>query len=165
MKTLTLIFLSFFLSKSSCQDKKEITSTATPSEMAQTKTPEVVKNQEATLLEYTAFSRGTFLKITYQNAKIWVAKDRNTAGNGMEMVISKNKIDEIENFIKSFKMDSLEKLEAPTQNRLHDGAAHGNLRILVSGVEYQTQGFDAGAPPKEIEKIVTLLSQYSEKVK
>lgn len=166
MKTIILLFLSLFVSKS-CQNKKEATTTEPKTEMAQNNPVQESKiaTQEATLVQYEATTRGSFLKITYQNAKLWISKDRNLEGNGLEISLSKEQVSEIEKVLKLVNKEGLSGLKAPTEKRFYDGAAHANLKITTSGTEYQTEGFDAGFPPKEIEKIVLLLGQLAEKTK
>ena len=53
------------------------------------------------------------------------------------------------------KLDSLATFKDPTQKRFYDGAAIANLKVTYKEKEYQSLDFDHGAPPVEIEKIVT----------
>jgi hypothetical protein len=165
MKTITLLFLSLFLTNK-CQDKKETTETASMAEKVKTEEtkPEmsVSKTQEATIAVYEASTRGAFYKIIYQNNQLMVSRDRNNP-NGKPFSISKEDFLELTTMLKAIKPEGLEKLKGSTQERHSDGAMHANFKIIQNGKEYQTQGFDAGVPPKEIEKIVSKMISLSEK--
>ncbi|WP_394758890.1 hypothetical protein [Flavobacterium sp.] len=172
MKTIALVFLSLFMTKS-CQPKKdssvseqakqttETLSTTqteiTKSEMAENKV------QTGTKVEYEAMSRGFFSKIIFENNQITIVSDRNSEGKGTVLMLSKEDISEISNLIKAINLDGLATLKAPSEKRMYDGAAHANLKITSNGTEYNGAGFDHGFPPAEIEKLVTKLVSYSEK--
>jgi hypothetical protein len=165
MKTITLLFLSLFLTNK-CQDKKETTETASVAEKVKTEETRTEmtdnKTQEATIVEYEASTRGAFYKIIFQNNQLMVSRDRNNP-NGKPFSISKQDVLELTTMLKAIKPEGLEKLKGTTQERYSDGAMHANFKIIQNGKEYQTQGFDAGVPPKEIEKIVSKLISLSEK--
>jgi hypothetical protein len=165
MKTITLLFLSLFLTNE-CKDKKEAIETASVAEKVKTEEtkPEMTvnKTQEGTIVEYEASTRGSFYKVVFQNNQLMVSKDRNNP-NGKPFSISKQDALELTTMLKAIKPENLENLKGSTQERHHDAAMHANFKIIQNGKEYQTQGFDAGVPPKEIEKIVNKLLSIAEK--
>jgi hypothetical protein len=88
-----------------------------------------------------------------------------TKGRGEEAVTNKISGAQWARIISEFKKINLEtipKLKAPTEKRFHDGAAIANLRITQNGKTYETNGFDNGFPPTEIEKLVTLLVAFTQ---
>lgn len=108
-----------------------------------------VKEQLVNTIEYTAISRGSFQEVIINDQTISIKKDRNS-----EPII-KSCTDEFWNdimqTINSIDVESMNNLVAPTQKRLHDGAAHANIKITIDGKTYETQGFDHGFPPEEMK--------------
>ena len=166
MKTIALVFLSLFLTKS-CQSKKEATENAPVAEVVKTDEtkPEMTENnvQTGTKVEYEALSRGFFSKIIFENNQITVASDRNNPEKGTVVMLTKEDVSEISNLIKAVNLEELPNLKAPSEARTYDGAAHANLTITSNGTVYTGAGFDAGNPPSAIAKLVTKLVSYSEK--
>ena len=62
--------------------------------------------------------------------------------------------------IQELDLESLLQLKAPTDKRLFDGAAIANLKITKQGKRYESQSFDHGYPPAEIEKIVNKMLSF-----
>lgn len=160
MKIILLLISSLFFANT-CQNKKETSETVSQS----VNTSENIQNttQESMIVEYEALSRGFYSKIIFQNNQISISKDRDNQEIPEKTAISKADQTEIANLLKNLKPESLPDLIGPTEKRFYDGAAHANLKITQNGKSYQTQGFDAGFPPKEIEKLVTKLVSLSEK--
>ena len=166
MKTIALVFLSLFLTKS-CQNKKELVENAQAIEatkIEENKT-EMAENkvQTGTKVEYEATSRGFFSKIIFENNQITIASDRNNPEKGTVVMLTKEDVSEISNLIKAVNLDELPNLKAPSEARTYDGAAHANLTITSNGTVYTGAGFDAGNPPSAIAKLVSKLVSYSEK--
>lgn len=112
----------------------------------------------STVIEYSAMSRGYFKKIVVQNQSVSVT-------NGRDAQAVENKIDDAKwkQIVAEFEkinLESISTLKAPTEKRFYDGAAIGNLKITQNQKTYETQGFDNGFPPKEIEKLVNLLTDF-----
>jgi hypothetical protein len=57
-------------------------------------------------------------------------------------------------------LDLLSQLKAPTEKRLFDGAAIANLKITKQGKTFESQSFDHGYPPAEIEKVVNKMLSF-----
>ena len=106
-------------------------------------------------IQYTALSRGYFQKIEIRNQQIWISNVRKK--KPVQKAINKSDWVAIQKQVEVFSLDQLSTFKAPTQERFHDGAPIGNLIITTKEKEYQTSGFDHGHPPKEIEKLVTLI--------
>ncbi|CAD0002274.1 hypothetical protein [Flavobacterium chungangense] len=112
----------------------------------------------STVIEYSAMSRGYFKKIVVQNQSVSVI-------NGRDVQAVENKIDDAKwkQIVAEFEkinLESIPTLKAPTEKRFYDGAAIGNLKITQNQKTYETPGFDNGFPPKEIEKLVNLLTDF-----
>jgi hypothetical protein len=175
MKTIALVFLSLFLTKS-CQQKndssaseqaKQTNENASVAEVVKTEEikSEMIENkvQEGTKVEYEATARGFFCKIVFQNNQIMVSDDRNNPDKGSLVMLTKEEVSEISNLVKAVNLDELPNLKAPSEARTYDGAAHANLTITSNGTVYTGAGFDAGNPPSTIAKLVSKLVSYSEK--
>ena len=166
MKTIALVFLSLFLTKS-CQPKKETTENVPVAEVVQTEKTksEMTENpiQAGTKVEYEALSRGFFSKIVFENNQLTIASDRNNAEKGTVVMLTKEDASAISNLVKAVNLDELPNLKAPSEKRMYDGAAHANLTITSNGKVYTGAGFDGGNPPAAIAKLVSKLVSYSEK--
>lgn len=113
----------------------------------------------ATQIEYSALSRGFYKKIVVQNQTVSVTNGRDQ--QPVETKIDTAKWNEIVAEFTKVNVDSLQNLKAPTEKRFYDGAAIGNLKISQDQKTYETKGFDNGFPPKEIEKLVNLLTDFT----
>ena len=137
MKILSLIFLTIFLGKG-CDEEQKL-------------------DMETAVIEYSANTRGYFLKITIKEKMISVTKDRNEVKPVFEK-ISESDSKEIMDAFKAINLDELPNLKAPTEKRFYDGAAIGNLKITYKNRTYETNGFDHGFPPAQIERLVKKLN-------
>ncbi|MCI9845378.1 hypothetical protein [Flavobacterium pectinovorum] len=113
----------------------------------------------STVIEYSAMSRGYYKKIVVQNQTVLVTNKRDA--QPVENKIEKANWDKIVAEFEKINIESIPTLKAPTEKRFYDGAAIGNLKIIQNQKIYETQGFDNGFPPKEIEKLVHLLTDFA----
>jgi PBP1b-binding outer membrane lipoprotein LpoB len=114
--------------------------------------------QNETKMEYKAYSRGFYQEITIEKQLVFVAKSRDE-----KPVIFKIPIADWNNLnsaIQELDLDSLSQLKAPTEKRLFDGAAIANLKITKQGKTFESQSFDHGYPPVEIEKVVNKMLSF-----
>jgi PBP1b-binding outer membrane lipoprotein LpoB len=114
--------------------------------------------QNETKMEYKAYSRGFYQEIIIEKQLVFVAKSR-----GEKPVIFKIPIADWNNLnsaIQELDLDSLSQLKAPTEKRLFDGAAIANLKITKQGKTFESQSFDHGYPPVEIEKVVNKMLSF-----
>jgi len=178
MKTLAMIVLSLFLAKS-CNEKKETAATQpinsetstistvtgedavlTPNSEVKQETEASNAQENATKVEYEAMSRGFYKKIVFENNQVVVMSSSEDKGKIIKL--SKEEMSELTKLTNAVDLETLPTLKAPTDKRTYDGAAHANLIITIKGKTYAGAGFDAGVPPKAIEKIVNKLVSYSE---
>lgn len=141
MKLFTMIFLSLFLGKS-CE--------------VQTK-----NDLKTVVLEYTAYTRGFYQKITIQNRAVTISKDRNGNDKPDQTKISEKDWRELVGYFETLDLDGLPTLKAPSEKRFHDGAAIANLKIIYKGKSYETEAFDHGFPPEAIKKIVAKINSFA----
>jgi hypothetical protein len=113
----------------------------------------------STVIEYSAMSRGYYKKIVVQNQTVSVTNKRDA--EAIENKIDKADWDKIVAEFEKINLESIPTLKAPTEKRFYDGAAIGNLKITQNQKTYETPGFDNGFPPKEIEKLVNLLTDFA----
>ena len=139
MKVLTMIFLSFFLSRS-CDSQLN-------------------NEMKNTAIDYQALSRGYFLNITIQDDKLSIIDKRDAKPR--EYKLTKNDWKELANLYKFVKVEKLPTFKAPTEKRFYDGAAIATLRITYEGKTYETEAFDHGNPPLEIQKFVDKIVSFA----
>jgi hypothetical protein len=134
MKTMTMIFLTLFLSKSCTNEaQNDITNTT---------------------IQYTANTRGFFQKIVIINQKATISRDRSEKVLPEEIKISDADWKELVTAFGKINLEEVPKLKDPTQKRFYDGAAIANLKIRYQDQDYETTDFDHGFPPAAIEKLV-----------
>lgn len=175
MKTIVLVFLSLFLTKT-CQSKKDLPKsepTTQNAAVAEVVTTENIQKEEAkpemqqekvqtgTKIEYEALSRGFYNKLIYENSTITIISQRDSKGEIVKL--SKKDVSDIMLLVKDIKLETMSTLKAPTDARTYDGAAHGNITITTNGKEYVGPGFDAGTPPKELVKIIDKILSFRPK--
>ncbi len=141
MKLLSLLFLTFFLGKGCDAEQKQ--------------------DIESAVIEYTATTRGFYQQIVVQNQKFTVTKDRNGNEKLVDQSISKSDWKKIIDAFQEVDLEGVQNLKGPTEKRFYDGAAIANIKITYKGKTYETNGFDHGNPPVEIEKLVNRITQLA----
>lgn len=139
MKILSLLLLTIFIG-TSCSSQKTTDMTTTQ-------------------IEYSAMSRGLYKKIMVQNKTVSIINGKNT--EAVESKISDAKWKQIVAEFSKVNLESIPTLKAPSEKRFYDGAAIANLKVVQNQKTYETKGFDNGNPPKEIEKLVNLLLDFT----
>ncbi|MEN2414387.1 hypothetical protein [Flavobacterium mesophilum] len=139
MRLLSFLFFTIFIA-TSCSSQK-------------------LADMTTTKMEYSAVSRGVFKKIIVENKTVSVTNGRNA--EAVEKKIDDAKWKQIVAEFSKIKLENIPNLKAPTEKRFYDGAAIGNLKITQNQKTYETKGFDNGFPPKEIEKLVNLLTDFA----
>jgi hypothetical protein len=134
MKIYALILLTVFLSKGCGSDEQ--------------------MDMKSAVVEYTATTRGFFQKITIKNQEVFVSKDRNSTEIGTATKISDADWKEMISDFQAINLEEIPNLKAPTEKRFYDGAPIANLKITFKDKIYESQSFDHGFPPAEIEKLV-----------
>ncbi len=123
------------------------------------------KDMSNTVVDYTANARGFYQRIVVKNQHYSVYKNRR---DEQEAAVKDQLLSDadwkalVEEFQK-LKLQELSTYEAPTKKRLYDGAPHADLKITYHDSVYQSQTFDHGAPPIQIQKLVEKINQLAPK--
>ncbi|KUJ63075.1 hypothetical protein AR687_02655 [Flavobacteriaceae bacterium CRH] len=139
MRILSLLLLTIFIG-SGCSSQKKADMTSTQ-------------------IEYSALSRGFYKKIVVQNQTVSVTNGRDQ--QPVESKINTAKWNQIVAEFEKVNLEQIATLKAPSDKRAYDGAAIGNLKITQNQKTYESTSFDNGNPPKEIEKLVNLLVDFT----
>ncbi len=141
MKLLSLILLTVVLSRGCSEDQKQTMETAT--------------------IEYTAITRGFSQKIVINNKNYTLNRTRLGKDTLVQKTISDKDWNDLVKAFQDINLDELKNLKSPTEKRFYDGAAIANLKIIYKDKTYESNSFDHGFPPLEIEKIVTKINSFS----
>jgi hypothetical protein len=115
-------------------------------------------DQNEIKMEYKAYSRGFYQLITIENQMVFVTIMKDEKPIAFRLSIAERK--SLNTAIQELDLESLSQLKAPTDKRLFDGAAIAGLKITKQGKRYESQSFDHGYPPAEIEKIVNKMLSF-----
>ena len=118
--------------------------------------------QENITFEYSAISRGFYNKVTITSLAILIKKDRNS--KAISKACSKDDWFELMSLINTINLKTISNLEAPTEARFYDGAAIAQLIITQENTSFETNSFDHGKPPVEIETLVKKILSLSENI-
>jgi hypothetical protein len=121
---------------------------------------ETAQDIKTAVIEYTANTRGYYRKITVKDEKVYVSAERGEKGLGKQVTISDADRKALIDAFQEVNLDDLPGLKAPSEKRFYDGAAIANLKITYKEKTYETQAFDHGNPPAEIEKLVTKMVSF-----
>jgi hypothetical protein len=114
-------------------------------------------------VEYSASTRGFYMKISIKDQMLSVSKDRNASSPATETKISDADWQELIELFINIDLKSTSTLKSPTEKRFYDGAAIGNLKINYKDKEYESSAFDHGFPPEEIKKFVDKINSFVKK--
>lgn len=127
-----------------------------------TATKHMQEISNATSFNYSAISRGTFLKIAINDSIVTVTRNRKDKPTSKPL--SEESFKKLKTLVSTINLDSMPLFKDPTQARFYDGAAIGTFKIVQNGNTYESTNFDHGTPPKEIETIVKEILSLSENV-
>ncbi|WP_411894079.1 META domain-containing protein [Winogradskyella sp. A2] len=119
-----------------------------------------ISNSDLVII-YKALSRGSFDFIKISDSKISLSSDRELKEFN-DYSCSNEDQNQLEELVNQLNLENLEKLEAPTDKRLFDGAPIATLTIIKNGMEKTTQSFDHGHPPEEIKALVNKVLSIKE---
>jgi hypothetical protein len=151
----------------SCNPTKEATSNSQESESVVSSRPskEAVASTKnyynKTAVTYQASSRSYFNYILVSENEVQVSSDRALMEIG-SYTIKENDWLELNRLLKAIDLETFQKLKAPTDERLLDGAAHTTLSLIKGDVVYITPSFDEGHPPEKIDELVNKVLSIKE---
>src|SRR6476660_2763855 len=76
--------------------------------------------EQTTMVEYNANTRGYFVKIVFANNKLMFTNERDSE-NLKAVQLNKSQLDELNSLLSAIKEDGLSGLKDPTQKRFYDG--------------------------------------------
>lgn len=120
------------------------------------------KMQHPLSLVYQTQTRGAFRHIKLQDHKLYVANDQYLKDE-KAYECSDAEWNEILNLFKDVSVKSLPVLEAPSQDRFHDGAAIATLTVNENGNAVTSAAFDHGNPPKAIAELINRIISMADK--
>lgn len=139
MKIFTMMFLTLLMTKGCDKQANE--------------------EMKKTTIEYSAFSRGFYLNINIHDDKLVIIDKRDAAPR--EYTLANSDFKAVAELYKKIKIADLSTYKDPTQKRFYDGAAIANLRVIYDGKTYESNAFDHGFPPKEIEELVNKIVSFA----
>lgn len=116
---------------------------------------------DKTYINYKVSSRNSFEYILLSQTEMQLSTDKYLKKIDSLPMAEKDWATLI-NLLDSIDTQNLDKLKAPTDKRLYDGAAHATLSVIKGDVEMMTPSFDHGNPPKEIEALVNKVLSIKE---
>ncbi|MDO5972254.1 hypothetical protein Q4Q35_20845 [Flavivirga aquimarina] len=119
-------------------------------------------NQEAISFEYSTQSRRNYKNVKINKKSIAVTDKRDMPP--LTKTCSEEHWNNLLKAIKPVDVENIPNLKAPSQKRLFDGAAIARLKIIYNGTTYETEPFDHGNPPKDIEALVKEILSVSENI-
>ena len=119
-------------------------------------------NQNTISVEYSEASRGSYKLITINKKMVSVINQRNTKPTNK--TCNEEDWTNLMEALKTIEIKNIPNLKAPTEARFYDGAAIANLKIIYNDTTYESQSFDHGSPPKQIEPLVKVILSISENI-
>jgi len=113
-------------------------------------------------IEYTATTRGFYRHVNAKGGTVKVWKDRARKETPATYTLSNEQKKELLNAFNELALDEIPTYKAPSERRFYDGAAIATLKITYKGETYESQAFDHRNPPAEIERVVSILEEYTE---
>ena len=105
---------------------------------------------------YEAQTRGNFEKITFSKNNLKLS----TRLNNKTIVLSKEKIYNIQSILSKVKLSEMSNLESPSNKRAFDGAMNATITIKKDKDSFTSSSFDHDNPPKELKELVSFLRSY-----
>lgn len=141
MKIFAIILVIITLSKGCTEDQKQ--------------------SMESATVEYTAKSRGFSQKIVINNKNYIFTRNLRGKDTLVQNNISDKDWNDLVLTFQDINLEELHNLKSPTEKRFYDGAAIANLKITFKDKTYESNAFDHGFPPQEIEKLVAIINFYA----
>ncbi|MDH7446284.1 hypothetical protein [Aquimarina sp. 2201CG14-23] len=119
--------------------------------------------QNITTIQYDAFSRGYFLAVSIDKDQIKKFKDRNLKEFDTKNCTEKD-WNKVLLLINDIELKKINTLQAPSDKRTFDGAAHARLKIISGDKIYTSAGFDHGNPPEDLKVLVNTILSLTESI-
>tara|TARA_E500000331_G_scaffold256481_1_gene247181 strand:+ start:354 stop:755 length:402 start_codon:yes stop_codon:yes gene_type:complete len=119
--------------------------------------------EEIKSVSYKTYTRGSSSTYMFTSEEIKVKSTGVDAKENSE-AISKQDWEMITSEIKKIDTAKLEDLEAPTESRASDAAAHAELSLIIGNSEFKSSTFDHGNPPEALRPLVQAILRLAENV-
>lgn len=119
-------------------------------------------SQENLSIEYIASTRGFYQQIKIENQTVAIKRNRND-----DLKSKKCSNQEWSNLIEVFKtidIENLPNINPPSKEHQFDGAAMAVLTVTKNNKVYETESFDHGNAPKEIDSLVKEILSIAENI-
>ena len=113
------------------------------------------------IIEYSAITRGSFLKVSLKENTVNYQKTREGLPSNKEL--SLEALSSILEKANNLELEELKDLEITSKKHQFDGAPLATLKITKNGESFQTPAFDHGNPPEEIADLVNEMLSFVEK--
>lgn len=143
-KVFCALAVFIFLFSFSCEATKKTNTEAKSSEM------------EKITLTKTGMGGSTSLEISDKETSFASFGRTNNIQPVKTPTLDKN-WEELNRLVAGLDLSQLESWEGPTQARFHDGARATTISITAEGATYNSQSFDEGKPPAELEELYNYL--------
>lgn len=122
---------------------------------------ETAKQIDASMIQYTATTRGFYRVITVENGLVKINKERHDREIPETQKLTDAQKSNIVEAFNEIDLDGMANLKAPSEKRFYDGAAIATLKIVHNGKTYESQPFDHMNPPAGIVKLTNILAEYT----
>ena len=118
------------------------------------------KNAKINAITYEETSRGYQKKISLTAKRIALFKNHETKATATKNCENSD-WEQLSQLCNTFVHAEMQEWEAPTQKRLHDGAAHTTITISTGANYYTSNSFGAGAPPAKLEALTNRILELA----
>lgn len=121
----------------------------------------VQEQQEIKSVSYETYTRGSSSTYTITSEEIQV-KSTGFDARERTVKISEEQWNTITSEVKKIDVSKIENLEAPTESRASDAAAHAELSLILDDSQYKSSTFDHGNPPNAIKPLIEAILRLAE---
>lgn len=118
-----------------------------------------IAEQTNPVITYEAKTRGSSIYFIATNSEISY-RDNKTSKT---IVLESKDWDGLLNLIHTIELKEMGNYSPDSEDRTFDAALHANISISMDSIDYTSQTFDHGNPPKELKPLIDKLFDYLNK--
>lgn len=107
-------------------------------------------------LRKTGMVNSTVLEIT-ESEKVFIVQNRGSDEDNYSFKTNESEWKQLNKMLAAIDLNQIDSWEAPTQERFHDGARAVQITISMDSQEFNSQSFDEGKPPAELNELYNYL--------